>query len=369
MSQEKLYQLALQLVPNIGPRQSRMLINHFGSATAIFSTTRGKLKKLHGIGEKTAGYLLSPEWIPEAEKVIDKAAKGGIEIIFHTDASYPERLKHIYDAPLILFKKGKGHLNSPRSIAIVGTRTATAYGRETTREIVRSLKKYNPLIVSGLAYGIDIEAHRAALEAGLPTFGVMASGPDIIYPTAHRATSEKMLEAGGLITEYSPGTKPEAAHFPARNRIIAGLAEAVVVVEAAIKGGALITAEIAHSYDREVLAVPGNIGQSFSEGCNRLIEQQKAHIFTNVEKLADLLNWDVAASGKASEKKRLKPESLSEDEMKIWVALSEQPGGIHLDVLSWNTQIPIHQLASVLLAMEFEGYIKSLPGKLYKLAK
>ncbi len=368
--EEKLYQIALQLVPGVGPRQSRMLLNHFESASAIFSTPKGRLKKLNGVGDKTADQLRNPRWLTDAEKILNNAAKEGVEIIFFTDPHYPENLKHIYDAPLVLYKKGAGAIYNDRAIAIVGTRSATEYGRETTRQIVNSLKEYNPLIVSGLAYGIDIEAHRAALDAGLRTFGVMASGPDIVYPSAHRVTAEKMLETGGLLTEYPPGTKPEAPYFPARNRIIAGLAEAVIVVEAAVKGGALITAEIANSYDREVLAVPGNIGQSFSEGCNKLIEQQKAHIYTTVESLASLLNWHLASSnGNTKQKKPTIPETLSETETKIWQVLASQPSGIHLDTLSWNTQIPIHKLASELLAMEFEGYVKSLPGKLYKLAK
>lgn len=369
MGEEKIYQIALQLVPGVGPRQSRMLLNHFGNASAIFSTPKGRLKKLNGVGEKTADQLLNPRWIPEAEKVLTRASKAGIDIIFFTDDAYPEKLKHIYDAPLILFKKGNGAIRNDRTIAIVGTRSATEYGKKTTRQIISSLKAYNPVIVSGLAYGIDIEAHRAALDEGLTTFGIMASGPDVIYPSAHRPIAEKMLETGGLITEYAPGTKPEAAYFPARNRIIAGLSEAVIVVEAAVKGGALITAELANSYDREVLAVPGNIGQSFSEGCNKLIEQQKAHIYTTVESLAELLNWHLDGSEKVNKKKQTRPDALSETESKIWEALASQPNGVHLDALSWNTQIPIHKLASELLAMEFEGYVKTLPGKLYKLAK
>lgn len=368
MVEEKLYQLALQLVPGVGPRLARMLLSHLGSASAVFKTTKGRLKKINGIGDKIAEQLLQTQWLSEAEKVAERAEKTRTEIIFFSDNAYPERLKQIYDAPIILFKKGKGELNSAKSIAIVGTRSATDYGKEITQQIVRSLIQYKPLIVSGLAYGIDIEAHRAALDCGLPTFGVMASGTDIVYPSAHKSTSEKMLQEGGLVSEYIPGTKPEAAYFPARNRIIAGLAEAVIVVEAASRGGALITAEIANSYDREVLAVPGNLGNSFSEGCNHLIQQQKAHIYTDAESLAALLNWDLA-TGSGKKKVKQQPDNLSAEGVKIWDFLEKQPDGMQLDTLSWQTQIPIHQLASELLNMEFEGLIKSLPGKLYKLAK
>ncbi|MEQ9379146.1 MAG: DNA-processing protein DprA [Imperialibacter sp.] len=367
MTEEKLYQLALQLVPGVGPRMARMLISHLGSASSIFKTPKGKLKKINGIGEKTAEALIQADFLKEAEKVLERCGKQDTEAIFFTDETYPERLKHIYDAPLIIFKKGVGTLDTAKAVAIVGTRSATDYGREVTREIIQSLIPYNPLIVSGLAYGIDIEAHRAALDNGLPTFGVMASGTDVIYPSVHKHTALKMLEKGGLVTEYAPGTKPEASFFPARNRIIAGLAEAVIVVEAASRGGALITAEIANSYDREVLAIPGNLGNSFSEGCNKLIEQQKAHIYTSAESLASLLNWDLASSTK--KKTATKPPALSEMASKIWDSLEKQPNGIHLDTLSWNTQIPIHQLASELLNLEFEGFVKSLPGKQFKLIR
>lgn len=369
MTEEKLYQLALQLVPGVGPRMARMLISHLGAASEVFKAPKGKLKKINGIGEKTAESLLKSNLLQEAEKVMERSIKSGTEVLFFTDDAYPERLKHIYDAPLIVFKKGNGSLNASRAVAIVGTRSATDYGREVTKEIVQALLPFHPLIVSGLAYGIDIEAHRAALEVGLPTFGVMATGTDVIYPAAHRVTAEKMLGKGGLLTEYAPGTKPEASFFPARNRIIAGLAEAVIVVEAASRGGALITAEIANSYDREVLAVPGNLGNSFSEGCNKLIEQQKAHIYTSAESLAMLLNWDLASAASTKKKAAAKPPSLSEAASKIWDSLEAQPNGIHLDTLSWNTQIPIHQLASELLNMEFEGFVKSMPGKQFKLIR
>lgn len=368
MTEEKLYQLALQLVPGVGPRMARMLIAHLGSASNIFKTPKGKLKKINGIGDKTADSLLQTNYLSEAEKVLERAIKASTDVLFFSDPGYPERLKHIYDAPLILFRKGTGVLDAQKTIAIVGTRSATDYGREVTREIIRSLASYNPLIVSGLAYGIDIEAHRAALDEGLSTYGVMATGTDVIYPSVHKHTAAKMLENGGLVTEYAPGTKPEASFFPARNRIIAGLVEAVIVVEAASRGGALITAEIANSYDREVLAIPGNLGNSFSEGCNKLIEQQKAHIYTSAESLASLLNWDLGPST-AKKAVAAKPGTLSESASKIWDSLESQPNGMHLDTLSWNTQIPIHQLASELLSLEFEGFVKSLPGKQFKLVR
>lgn len=355
-------------MPGVGPRMARILISHLGSASSVFRTPKGKLKRINGIGEKTADSLVQADLLKKAEKVLNDCTNKNTEAIFFTDEAYPERLRHIYDAPLIVFQKGKGAIHSQKSVAIVGTRSATDYGRQVTREIVQSLIPYNPLIVSGLAYGIDIEAHRAALDAGLSTYGVMASGPDIVYPSVHRNTAEKMLEKGGLVTEYAPGTKPEASFFPARNRIIAGLAEAVIVVEAANRGGALITAEIANSYDREVLAIPGNLGNSFSEGCNKLIEQQKAHIYTSAESLASLLNWDLS-SANSKKKAFIKPSSLSETASKIWDSLDSQPNGIHLDTLSWNTQIPIHHLASELLNMEFEGHVKSLPGKQFKLIR
>ncbi|HSZ25960.1 MAG TPA: DNA-processing protein DprA, partial [Cytophagaceae bacterium] len=226
-------------------------------------------------------------------------------------------------------------------------------------------KHYHPTIISGLAYGIDIYAHKTAIAERIPTIAVMASGVDVIYPFVHKEIAHKMKENGGLLTEYRPGTKPDPVFFPARNRIVAGLCDAIIVIEAAFKGGALITAEIANSYNREVFAVPGNIGNKFNEGCNHLIKTHKAHIYTSAKDLEYILNWDLENKKPESENHILL-ETLDEEEKIIYKTLFQKDNS-GIDELSWKTNIPLSKLSSTLLSMEFKGLVKVLPGKKFKL--
>jgi DNA processing protein len=277
---------------------------------------------------------------------------------------YPELLRHIADAPTLLYYYGNADLNPPKTIGIVGTRKATDYGREMVNKIIEDLAPFSPLIISGLAYGIDIAAHKASLANNQQTIGVMASGIDIIYPAVHRETAKRMINMGGLITENRFGTKPEAPKFPARNRIIAGMCDALIVVEAAEKGGALITADIASSYDREVFAVPGRLGDKYSEGCNTLIRDHKAHILTSTADLIKMMNWEEGEQKQVD----LKTDycDLNPDETQV-VNLLLGRDGVLLDDLSWKSQIPVSKMAALLLNLEFRGLVKSLPGKRYKL--
>jgi DNA processing protein len=252
----------------------------------------------------------------------------------------------------------------------VGTRQATDYGREQTERIIRGLLPHRPLVVSGLAYGIDIMAHRAALQEGLATVGVMATGLDIIYPAAHRKTAEKMREQGGLLTEFAFGTPPDRYNFPSRNRIIAGLADGTVVVEATSKGGALITAELALSYDRDVLAVPGNLGSATSEGCNALIKNHKAALYAEPKDLEELLNWDAALhqSGKFKPAPSYSADDFTADEFALITLLAGAPGReLHMDELAWKAQMAIYAVASLLLGLEFRGVVRAMPGKKFLL--
>ncbi len=264
MDQNRLSLLALHFVPGIGDYLIRQLISYCGAADKVFTTPKGKLLKIPGIGQATIKSLTSGKPLSLAEKEIEKAIHSEVELVFYTDKNYPSRLKEINDAPTLLYCKGNINLEQQKTVAIIGTRNATEYGRAQVEKIVKDLVPHQPLIISGLAYGIDIHAHKAALKNNLPTVGIMGSGIDVIYPAVHRETAMKMQEGGGLITENSFGTKPDAHNFPARNRIIAGLADALIVVEAAQKGGALITAQIANSYNKDIFAVPGNNGNSFS---------------------------------------------------------------------------------------------------------
>ena len=325
--------------------------------------------KVPGVGEVTARAVLKPGVLTDAEQVMTRLEKLGATALFYTDKAYPARLKTLYDAPALLYFWGAGNLNAPRTIGLVGTRQATDYGRRVTADIVEAVAPYGVSVISGLAYGIDIAAHRASVSNGIPTIGVMASGLDIIYPNVHQKTAQEMLVSGGLLTESIPGTKPDAHLFPARNRIIAGLSDVVVVVEAAAKGGALITAEYANNYHREVFAVPGQLNQAFSAGCNKIIRENKAQIYTSPKDIIETLNWDQSGKPGNENLARQKsapplPNDVTEEESQV-VALLRQTNDLHIDELSWKTQIPMGKLASLLLNLEFRGFVRSLPGKKY----
>lgn len=365
MPTDNQYQIALTLVPGVGSILIRQLISYCGSAPDVFRAPLARLLKVPGIGAVTARALLKPGVLAEAERVGQRLEKMGATALFYTDKTFPARLKTLYDAPALLYFLGSGTLNAPRTIGLVGTRQATDYGRRVTAEIIEALVPYGVHVISGLAYGIDIAAHRASLANSLPTIGVMASGLDVIYPNGHQKTATEMRGLGGLLTESPPGTKPDAHLFPARNRIIAGLSDAVVVVEAAAKGGALITAEYANNYHRDVFAVPGQLNQTFSAGCNKLIRENKAQIYTSPKDLIEALNWD-APLEQVSRKNQAPPlpVDITEEESQV-LALLRQATDRHIDDLSWQSQIPMGRLASLLLSLEFRGFVRSLPGKKY----
>jgi DNA processing protein len=368
MSQQLVYEVALGLLPGIGNQLSRQLVSYCGSARQVFHTPPGKLLRIPGIGKSHVRNLPLTAVLKQAENIIRQAEQQQVKLLFYTHPDYPKRLKQIADAPTLLYYKGTADLNAARIISIVGTRQCTAYGREVTDQLVQDLVKHQALIVSGLAYGIDVAAHRAALQAGLATAGVMANGLDLVYPSLHRKIAGMMLEQGGLLSEYTFGTKPEPPRFPARNRIIAGLADATIIVEAAIKGGALITAEIAHSYNKDVMAVPGPIHAPFSAGCNYLIKSNKAAAYTGIKDLEELLNWDLdlLKAVKPRPGNFYPPEDFTAEEYQVLLVLLETREE-QIDNLSWKSQLPIGQVASLLLALEFKGVVKSLPGKKYQI--
>ena len=372
-NQTLFHELALTLLPGIGPQLMRQLMSYGGAAKSVLTMPPGQLRRIPGVGAATVAVLTGKEReaaFRKAEMDLKKAEKDGVEILFYTNKRFPSRLKLIADAPAILYYQGTADLNAPKIVALVGTRQSTDYGREQTERIVRGLLPHRPLVVSGLAYGIDILAHRAALQEGLDTVGVMATGLDIIYPAAHRKTAEKMREQGGLLTEFPFGTPPDRYNFPARNRIIAGLADGTVVVEAAIKGGALITAELALSYDRDVLAVPGNLGSAASEGCNALIKNNKAALYAEPLDLEQLLNWDAALhqSGKFKPVPSYSADDFTIEEFALLTVLATTNGREEqMDELAWKAQLPIHAVAALLLGLEFRNVVRALPGKKFAL--
>ena len=354
------------MTAGIGNANAKYLISYLGNPENVYNAGKKQLSQVPGIGEKVIKAIQKKECLKKAESIVKECEKKNIEIIYYTEDRYPGLLKGILDAPNVIYFQGTGDLNPPRSISIVGTRKATDYGKSIVKQLIHPLHILKPTIFSGLAYGIDIEAHKEALTTDIPTFAVLAGGLDKIYPGLHIPLAEKMIaNKGGIISEYPPGTIPEAHNFPARNRIIAGISESTIVIEAARKGGALITADIAHSYNREVFAVPGDIGNPFSEGCNQLIRDQKALILTSENDLYYQLNWDLTSD--LHKKKKLAYENLSGEEQAVLSTLEDYKGTLAVDELAWRSQVNITQLASILLNLEFKGIVKSLPGKKYSI--
>jgi DNA processing protein len=365
--QEKLYQLALTLSEGVGDIIIKQLISYCGSAENVVKASISKLIKIPGINEITAKKILNPNNLILAENQLEIAAKQNVQLLFYSDVNYPDRLKRNYDSPAFLYYKGNINLNHAKIIGIVGTRNASEYGRRATEEIVRDFQSHNALIISGLAYGIDIVAHKASLKFGLPTIGVMASGLDFMYPAIHKKTADMMCINGGILSEHSFGRKPDPRYFPARNRIIAGMSDAVIVVEAAAKGGALITAEYANNYHKEVFAVPGNIGNATSEGCNLLIKNNKAQIFTSANDVVEALNWDIDSSNFTKTKSpELDLSTFTNDEAQV-ISIIREKKEIQIDELAWISQLHMNKLASLLLNLEFQGIVKSMAGKKYGL--
>ncbi len=367
MDQRRLSLLALHFIPGIGDYLIRQLISYCGSADKVFRTPKGRLLSVPGVGEVTAEAIRQGKPFAFAEKELQRAERENVQLIFFTDESYPSRLRQVNDAPSLIYVKGNVNFENSKTVGIVGTRQATPYGRRCVEELVRDLVVHKPLIVSGLAYGIDIHAHKQAMRHHLPTVGVMGSGLDVIYPSAHIDIARKMMEHGALVTEHRFGTQPDAHNFPARNRIVAALSDALIIVEAAERGGALITADIANSYNKDVFAFPGNIGQSHSEGCNNLIKSNKAHLITGIRDLEYIMNWSREDATILKDPPSL--DNYLPDEKKVLSVLISNSRQMMIDELSWKANIPVSQLAGILLALEFKGTITAMPGKMYKLSR
>ncbi|WP_417590931.1 DNA-processing protein DprA [Owenweeksia hongkongensis] len=364
MDSQRIFQIGISLIPNVGDRVAKTLIAHCGSAEGVFKEKKATLLKIPGIGGTVAKSVSTQDVLSRAEEELKFIETNKIQSLFYLDEDYPQRLKMCNDGPLMLYYKGNVDLNKRQVIAIVGTRNATSYGLEFCENFIEDLKPFNPLVISGLAYGIDICAHKESLKMGVPTVGVLAHGLDRVYPQLHKKVANQMLENGGLLTEFISETNPDRENFPKRNRIVAGISDAVIVVEAAKKGGALITAEIANSYNREVFAVPGNLGAPFSEGCNHLIKINKAAMITGVEDLKYILGWQ------ADEKRIIQPQLFPElegVEKQIADLLRDRGGKEELDVICLSLKIPVSKALQHLMGLELKGVVKSYPGKVYGL--
>lgn len=358
------YWLALQSVDGIGCKGARKLIERFGSPKAALSAEEKQLLEVEGIGPKLLQNLKAKSIYRKASFEVEIIQRYGLKCVSFFDLEYPEPLRHCEDAPLLLFHKGKLDLEKRRIISIVGTRKMTSHGATFMKRLFSELEKYDPVIISGLAYGVDILAHRLALQHGLKTIGVLAHGLDRIYPRAHYKTALSMLEEGALLTEFWTGTPPERENFVKRNRIIAGMSEATLVIESSEKGGSLITADLASSYHREVFAVPGRSSDPFSVGCNHLIKTHRASMLTHAGDLAYMLNWEPV---RECSKRTEDFVALDVREKELLDAIQKH-GKIQADHLSQICKLPIKDVLSSLLRLELYGRIRELPGKHYEVS-
>lgn len=361
---ELLYRIALTYVKDVGPVRARKIIEHYGSAEAIFKAPVKELKTITGLGEVRSKAFKDKEPLEFAEQELKHVQDNGIEVLWIQDECYPERLKACADAPVLLYYKGNTDLETDKVVAVIGTRKYTDYGQRICEHLVEDLKGQGVLVVSGLAHGIDAIAHKASVEHNVPTVGVLGHGLDMIYPAANRNLSKAMLENGGLLTEYPSGTRPDRAHFPMRNRIVAGMSDVTVVIESDVKGGALITARLADSYNRDVAAFPGRIYDNKSSGCNELIKTNIAAMITSADDLLELMNWADASTRKPVQRQLF--INLSEPEQKVYDVLKEKDS-VHADELLHQCSMSNSLLAATLLQLEMQNLIKALPGKFYRL--
>lgn len=364
LEEDLLYVLALQRARGIGDINAKKLLAHCGSAKEVFKEKLRNIEKIFGLGTLSVQYLFDPANLKEAEEELKYIRQNNIETIYFTDKNYPERLKHCIDGPILLFKEGNIDLSNGPIISIVGTRQITGYGRYFCEKLIAELKDYNPIIVSGFAYGIDICAHKSALKNNLQTIGVLAHGFEEVYPKIHKKYVTEINENGGFLTDFWHTDQPQRENFLKRNRIVAGMSEATIIIESAEKGGSLVTADIANSYSRDVFAVPGRSTDMYSKGCNDLIKNNKAAILTSAKDLIEMLNWESPLNVKKPIQKQLFVE-LTDNEQLIYDFLT-QKGKEMIDLISMNCKLPIHQTTSLLFNLEMKGMVKPLPGKLYE---
>ena len=360
---ELFYILALQKVEGVGDIMAKKLMSHCGSAEAVFKTKTQQLAAIDGVGSSLLKNLKDETVFDKANKELEYIQNNNIKVSFFQDENYPDKLKHCVDAPVLLFTAGNIDLKNRKIISIVGTRQITSYGTEFCKKFIEDLIPLDPVIVSGFAYGVDIVAHQLAMENNLQTIGVLAHGLNQIYPKNHKKYMAKMELNGGFMTEFWSSSNPDKENFVKRNRIVAGISEATIVIESAERGGSLITANMANDYNRDVFAVPGRTTDKYSTGCNNLIKTQKANVLTSVADLVYMLNWDIKEEPKAVQKQLF--VSLDNDEQKIYDYLLKT-GKELMDIIALECEFPIYRVSSILLNMELKGVIRPLPGKLFE---
>jgi DNA processing protein len=363
VEQDLFHLLALQRVEGVGDIMTKKLLTHFGDAASVFKAKASQLAAIDGVGSVLLKNLKDKSIFEKANQEIQFIQSNDIKAFYFQDEDYPERLKHCIDGPVVLFSSGNIDLKKGKIISIVGTRQITSYGIEFCRKLIEDLAPLDPIIVSGFAYGVDIVAHQLAMENNLQTIGVVAHGLNQIYPKPHKKYVAKMEQNGGFMTEFWSSSNPDKENFVRRNRIVAGMSEATIVIESADRGGSLITANMANDYNRDVFAVPGRVTDKYSQGCNNLIKTQKANVLTNAADLIYILNWELEKESKPIQKQLF--VTLETDEQKVYDYLLKT-GKEVMDIIALHCDFPIYKISGLLLNMELKGVIRPLPGKLFE---
>lgn len=352
------------MLNSVGPRRARKLVSYCGGLKEVFEVSDRELALIPEIGTHTARRLNRRAALEAASVEVEFIAKEEIKTYFYLDDEYPQRLKNCDDAPILLYGRGEMDMNPQNTVAIIGTRDCTHYGAKLVERFVEDLKPYNPLVVSGLAYGIDTMAHRLAVEHSLQTIGVLGHSLDRIYPARNKGLAANMLDRGGLLTEFERGTKPDRENFPQRNRIVAGMCDATIVVESGVKGGSMITARLAQDYNRDVFAFPGAVNAPYSSGCNQLIKTHRATLIEGIEDFVYTMGWEKSVQTSKSQKQIF--VELNEIESKVHDLLKSEIE-ISIDALSLKCDLPVSKMSSILLDLEFKGMVRSLPGKRFSI--
>lgn len=355
--------LALQKVEGVGDVIAKKLMNHLGSAEEIFASSTKKLSEIEGIGSGLATKFKDKSVFAKAEAEARQIVQSGTKVTTFLDPDYPERLKHCHDGPLLLFSTGNFSLDGRMVLSIVGTRKATAYGADFCRKLISDLAVLDPVIISGFAYGIDIIAHQAALDHGLQTIAVLGSGLNQVYPSPHKKYMNAINANGGFMTEFWSDAYPAPENFVKRNRIVAGISQATVIIESAERGGSLITANLANDYNRDVFALPGRITDAFSQGCNQLIKTQRAHLLTGAADLLYILNWDIKNQNQSVQKQLFVSLEPSEQLIYDYLVFRKKE---QLDTIALENEMAISKLSALLFSMELKGVVRPLPGKMFE---
>lgn len=364
MKNDLLYKIAITKVPKVGPITTKNLVSYCGGAQAVFEARPKELLKIPGIGKMVLENLRHPNIFEEAEKELEFIEKNDVQCLFYTDEKYPQRLKHFNDSPALLYFKGNAELNHHRIISIIGTRKPSPHGKTICEELVEELATYNVLIISGLAYGIDVTAHKKSVSLNIPTVGVLGHGLNMMYPAEHQRVAQSMIDNGGILTEYTHRKGPDREHFPMRNRIVAGMCDALIVVETKQKGGSMITADLANGYNKDVFAIPGRARDKKFGGCNLLIKNHKALLIESADDVVNIMRWEQVEKSKNIQKQLF--VELSDQEKSV-IDILKNENEVSIDKLSYASKLQPSIISSLLLELEFKGLVKTLPGKRYML--